>query len=178
MSPDVSPAVFIAAMTALACTLLGGLYLLFRHEPTPDEKARQQKESPGHNRGQLLRCHENEPRAGYALGVHYEWGPKLSRRRRGSRGRQDSGSCARSQFRVLIDVGHTATSPGADSARGVPEYEFNLKLADVITQSLHEAGFDKTVRLVTSGTRLTSLFQRAATANNLHGDLPFPSITI
>ena len=70
----------------------------------------------------------------------------------------DSGSCARSAFRVLIDVGHTATSPGADSARGVPEYEFNLKLADVIAQSLHEAGFDKTVRLVTSGTRLTVYF--------------------
>ena len=83
----------------------------------------------------------------------------------------DSGSCARSQFRVLIDVGHTATSPGADSARGVPEYEFNLKLADVITQSLHEAGFDKTVQLVTRGTRMASLFERAASANNLHGDL-------
>jgi N-acetylmuramoyl-L-alanine amidase len=63
----------------------------------------------------------------------------------------DSGSCARSTFPVLIDVGHTVTSPGADSARGVPEYEFNLKLADDIAQSLHEAGFDKTVRLVTGG---------------------------
>jgi N-acetylmuramoyl-L-alanine amidase len=63
----------------------------------------------------------------------------------------DSGSCVRSAFRVLIDVGHTATSPGADSARGVPEYEFNLKLADAIAQSLHEAGFDKTIRLVTAG---------------------------
>ena len=83
----------------------------------------------------------------------------------------DRASCARSTFRVLIDVGHTATSPGADSARGVPEYEFNLKLADVIAQSLREAGFDKTIRLVTSGTRLTSLFQRAASANNLHADL-------
>ena len=70
-----------------------------------------------------------------------------------------------------MDVGHTATSPGADSARGVPEYEFNLKLADVIAQSLHEAGFDKTIRLVTSGSRLSSLFERAASANNLHGDL-------
>ena len=38
----------------------------------------------------------------------------------------DNGSCARSTFRVLIDVGHTATSPGANSARGVPEYDFNL----------------------------------------------------
>jgi N-acetylmuramoyl-L-alanine amidase len=68
-------------------------------------------------------------------------------------------------------VGHTATSPGADSARGVPEYEFNLKLADVIAQSLREAGFDKTVRLVTSGTRLISLFRRAASAGHLHADL-------
>src|SRR5271169_6306275 len=83
----------------------------------------------------------------------------------------DGGSCARSAFRVLIDVGHTATSPGADSSRGVPEYEFNLKLADAIAQSLHEAGFDKTVRLVTSGTRLTSLFERAKRANALHADL-------
>src|SRR5271167_4754648 len=80
-------------------------------------------------------------------------------------------TCARSTFRVLIDVGHTATSPGADSARGVPEYEFNLKLADVIAQSLHEAGFDKTVRLITSGTRLISLFRRAASADHLHADL-------
>ena len=82
-----------------------------------------------------------------------------------------NGSCERSTFRVFIDVGHTATSPGADSARGVPEYEFNLKLADVIAQSLHEAGFDKAVRLVTSGTRFTSLFHRVASANNLDGDL-------
>ena len=35
----------------------------------------------------------------------------------------ESGNCARSAFRVLIDVGHTATSPGADSARGVTEYD-------------------------------------------------------
>src|SRR6478736_3163410 len=83
----------------------------------------------------------------------------------------ESGNCARSAFRVLIDVGHTATSPGADSARGVPEYEFNLKLANVITQSLHEAGFDKTVQLVTRGTRMASLFERAASANSLRGDL-------
>jgi N-acetylmuramoyl-L-alanine amidase len=80
-------------------------------------------------------------------------------------------SCARSTFRVLIDVGHTATSPGADSARGVAEYEFNLKLADVIAQSLHEAGFDKTVRLITKGAKLPSLFERATRANNVHADL-------
>jgi len=53
----------------------------------------------------------------------------------------------------------------------VPEYEFNLKLADVIAQSLREVGFDKTVRLVTSGGRTTSLFERAASANHLNADL-------
>ncbi len=83
----------------------------------------------------------------------------------------DSASCARSTFRVLIDVGHTAASPGADSARGVPEYEFNLKLADVIAQSLHDEGFDETVRLITSRAKLPSLFERAARANHMHADL-------
>jgi len=39
MSPDLSPLVFIAAMIALGCALLGGLYLLFRNEPIPDKKA-------------------------------------------------------------------------------------------------------------------------------------------
>ena len=68
-------------------------------------------------------------------------------------------------------MGHTATSPGADSARGVPEYEFNLKLADVIAQSLHDAGFDETIRLLTSGAKLPSLFERAARANHMHADL-------
>jgi N-acetylmuramoyl-L-alanine amidase len=83
----------------------------------------------------------------------------------------DATSCPRSAFRVLIDVGHTVSSPGADSARGVPEYEFNLQLADVIAQSLHEAGFDKTVRLVTSGTRMGSLVERVANTNRLNADL-------
>jgi N-acetylmuramoyl-L-alanine amidase len=87
-----------------------------------------------------------------------------------TRDTNDSASCARSAFRVLIDVGHTATSPGADSARGVPEYEFNLKLADVIAQSLRDAGFNETGRLITSGTRFASLFKRAASANH-HADL-------
>jgi hypothetical protein len=31
--------VFLAATIALACTLLGGLYLVFRQEPIPDKKA-------------------------------------------------------------------------------------------------------------------------------------------
>ena len=55
----------------------------------------------------------------------------------------DHASCARSTFRVVVDAGHTATSPGADSARGVPEYEFNLKLADVIAHRCARQGSTK-----------------------------------
>jgi N-acetylmuramoyl-L-alanine amidase len=49
--------------------------------------------------------------------------------------------------------------------------QFNLKLADVIAQSLHDAGFDETVRLITSGAKLPSLFERATRANNVRADL-------
>jgi hypothetical protein len=89
----------------------------------------------------------------------------------------DSATCPRSTFRVVIDVGHTATSPGADSARGVHEYEFNLDLAEAIVQSLREAQFDRTVRLITSGARLSSLFHRVASAKHLQADLFPRSIT-
>jgi len=83
----------------------------------------------------------------------------------------DSAACPRSTFRVVVDVGHTATSPGADSARGVHEYEFNLRLADAVVQSLREAQFDRTVRLITSGARLSSLFHRVVSAERLQADL-------
>jgi N-acetylmuramoyl-L-alanine amidase len=83
----------------------------------------------------------------------------------------ESATCPRSTFRVVVDVGHTATSPGADSARGVHEYEFNLRLADAIVQSLRDAQFHRTVRLITSGARLSSLFHRVMNAEHLQADL-------
>ena len=80
-------------------------------------------------------------------------------------------ACHRSAFRVVIDVGHTIDSPGADSARGVPEYQFNLALAGVIKDQLVEAGFDNAVRLVTTTKHLAGLVERAARANAMHADL-------
>jgi N-acetylmuramoyl-L-alanine amidase len=79
--------------------------------------------------------------------------------------------CVRSAFHVIVDVGHTAGVPGADSARGAPEYGFNLKLADVIKQALVEAGFDKTVRMITTRAPYSGLFERATRANGAHADL-------
>src|SRR5207248_8189254 len=52
--------------------------------------------------------------------------------------------CDRSRFHALLDVGHTAEAPGARSARGAREFEFNLRLAKEIDERLIEAGFEKT----------------------------------
>src|ERR1700691_4701674 len=60
--------------------------------------------------------------------------------------------CKRTAFRVVIDVGHTLDVPGAMSARGVTEYAFNLQLSQAINQALLDAGFDKTVLMITPKT--------------------------
>jgi N-acetylmuramoyl-L-alanine amidase len=85
----------------------------------------------------------------------------------------DSGaaSCARSDFRVVLDVGHTAKSPGAKSARGADEFDFNLRLAKQIDQALLEAGFAKTVLMVTEGPGRRSMHTRVARANKLSANL-------
>jgi N-acetylmuramoyl-L-alanine amidase len=80
-------------------------------------------------------------------------------------------SCDREDFRVVLDVGHTAESPGAMSARGVGEYEFNLRLAKRIDEDLIRAGFSKTKLMVTNGPGKKSLYARVAHANRLSPDL-------
>jgi N-acetylmuramoyl-L-alanine amidase len=80
-------------------------------------------------------------------------------------------ACSRAAFRVVVDVGHTVDHPGADSARGATEYTFNLELADAITHALVDAGFDKTVRLITTTNFWQGLFERAERANAMHADL-------
>ena len=81
------------------------------------------------------------------------------------------GTCVPAAFRVVIDVGHTADSPGAFSARGVTEYSFNMQLADAIRQALLDAGFEQTTKVVISGPARRGLFERATRANGAHADL-------
>jgi N-acetylmuramoyl-L-alanine amidase len=83
----------------------------------------------------------------------------------------DAAKCDRSQFRVILDVGHTAEAVGARSARNVAEYDFNFELAWQIEHSLVEDGFPKTVLLVTDGAKTPSLFKRVAAANRLSANL-------
>jgi len=79
--------------------------------------------------------------------------------------------CGRSSFRIVIDVGHTVDVPGAMSARGVPEYTFNLELAKDVKQALLDAGFSQTVLLITATAPAAGLVERAARANKMHANL-------
>jgi len=80
-------------------------------------------------------------------------------------------SCNRASFRAVIDVGHTLEEPGAISARGVTEYQFNLDLSKAIEQKLTATGFSRTVLLVTSGPAMKGLMARVRNANAMQADL-------
>lgn len=80
-------------------------------------------------------------------------------------------TCDRAAFRLVLDVGHTDQVPGAKSARGLREFDFNLRLAQLIDKQLLDAGFAKTVLLVTEGPALQGLARRVARANATHADL-------
>jgi N-acetylmuramoyl-L-alanine amidase len=89
----------------------------------------------------------------------------------GSIQKASSSTCNRAEFRVIVDVGHTAEAWGAKSARGQREYDFNLRLATVIKQKLIETGFEKATLLITEGRSRKGLVQRVARANKSSADL-------
>ena len=80
-------------------------------------------------------------------------------------------ACNRGNFRVVVDVGHTAGNPGAKSARGTYEYDFNLKLATLMDEKLRAAGFSRTVLLITTDNKRRALFERICRAQAMSGDL-------
>jgi N-acetylmuramoyl-L-alanine amidase len=79
--------------------------------------------------------------------------------------------CDPKKFRIVLDVGHTAQSEGATSARNVAEFAFNLRLAQRIEEKLKAEGFAETRLLVTEGKARPSLVKRVAAANNLQANL-------
>ena len=79
--------------------------------------------------------------------------------------------CDPSKFRIVLDVGHTAESEGAISARNVAEFDFNLHLAQRIEEKLKAEGFAGTTLLVTEGKSKPGLFKRVVAANNLQANL-------
>ena len=79
--------------------------------------------------------------------------------------------CDRAKFRIILDVGHSAESYGAMSARNVPEFEFNLNLGRRIEERLKADGFAETTLMVTEGKARPSLMTRVARANRKGADL-------
>jgi N-acetylmuramoyl-L-alanine amidase len=79
--------------------------------------------------------------------------------------------CNPAKFRIVVDVGHSAESEGAMSARNVSEFVFNLGLAQRIEEKLKAEGFAETKLLVTEGRARSSLVRRVAAAGNLAANL-------
>ncbi len=78
--------------------------------------------------------------------------------------------CDPQKFRIVLDVGHTAESEGAISARNVSEFVFNLRLAKRIEEKLKAEGFTETRLLLTEGKARRSLVKRVDAANDLRAD--------
>jgi N-acetylmuramoyl-L-alanine amidase len=72
---------------------------------------------------------------------------------------------------IVLDVGHTATNQGATSARGVPEYDFNIKLAERVKEELLRSGFHSTHLMVTERNGYSGLIQRTERANKMNADI-------
>lgn len=81
---------------------------------------------------------------------------------------------------VAIDVGHTLAAPGATSARGVPEFGFNLALARAVAAALGKRGID--ARLIGEDGLMPSLPARSLAAQgaalfvSIHHDSSQPQL--
>jgi N-acetylmuramoyl-L-alanine amidase len=94
-------------------------------------------------------------------------------------------SKARKDIVIALDVGHIASNlggpcyrlmpkrcpSGQTSARGVPEYDFNIKLAERINQELVISGFISTYVLITQLDGTAGRQERADRANSMNADL-------
>lgn len=72
-------------------------------------------------------------------------------------------ACDPARFRVALDIGHSRTNPGSTSARGVPEFEYNLRLAQAASAALTGAGFTSHVLIGEAGAAI-SLDERTRVA--------------
>ncbi len=74
-------------------------------------------------------------------------------------------------FRVAIDIGHSPSSVGAVSARGVPEYNFNRKMAQLLLARLQQDNRFRGSFIVNEAGDKTSLSSRPAMAESRGADL-------
>ncbi len=74
--------------------------------------------------------------------------------------------CIRGDFPIAVDIGHTPEDPGAVSARGIPEFAFNIALGRDAAATLGEAGFPAP-RILVSGKGKEQLSRRVSAARTL-----------
>ena len=74
--------------------------------------------------------------------------------------------CDAANFPIAIDIGHTAGSPGAISAHGRGEFEFNLALGQNVAGALRNAGFPSEI-IIIEGNGKAQLAKRVKRANAL-----------
>jgi N-acetylmuramoyl-L-alanine amidase len=79
--------------------------------------------------------------------------------------------CWGREFRLAIDIGHTSKSPGATSARGVPEYLFNKTIGTLLYKKLSQDKRFKGSFIINESGDNISLATRAAIAQRQGADL-------
>ena len=82
-----------------------------------------------------------------------------------------SSECLAADFKIAIDIGHTRNTPGAISARGVPEYLFNKNIASLLYKKLLTDKRFKNSFVINESGEDISLPARAAIANRQKADL-------
>ncbi len=78
--------------------------------------------------------------------------------------------CDREDFVLAIDIGHSVRDPGATSARGVPEYQFNKNLAGRLLNAARTRGY-KEAFIINDGDAVMRLKERAELADDMDADL-------
>ena len=78
--------------------------------------------------------------------------------------------CVPADLVIAIDAGHGPKASGAVSASGLPEYQFNVRLAGQVRDALVAAGFAKAFLIDPAGSDLPPA-GRAARANAAHAGL-------
>ncbi|MDO9533622.1 MAG: N-acetylmuramoyl-L-alanine amidase [Deltaproteobacteria bacterium] len=76
-----------------------------------------------------------------------------------------SGDCWAEDFIIAIDIGHTINTPGATSARGVPEFLFNQNIGTLLHKQLRQDKRFKGSFIINETGEDISLSARAAIAN-------------
>lgn len=77
--------------------------------------------------------------------------------------------CVKQNFIIALDIGHSRSKPGALSARGVAEYEFNQKVARLLFTEMLQGGYSKSFMISDNNENL-DLVARADIANGRQAD--------